>query len=326
MRYWNWFIGVTILILVSVVSGIVYLAWGLLDGNKNIADVRIYQGDTIHLHDEPLVDTPKSIVRKDKVFDPSEDFEVEEVEEREESLTVLALGLDARGDYLRGRTDAIVLISIYPKKESVSILSIPRDSYVQIGNTGKYDKINHAYPFGGVEVTKTTVENLVGVDIDHYVVFNFTSFMRMVDALGGVEIDVPYTFTEQDSKDRQGAIRIEKGRQLLDGEKALAYARMRKSDPEGDIGRGKRQQEVILALADKLLSFKSLSNFSEVYDIIKESMATDVSITDIPSLLKYLKGYSDINSFTLKGGGTYINGVYYYRLDEEHLNYVRDHF
>lgn len=120
---------------------------------------------------------------------------------------------------------------------------------VYIFHLEKLDKITHAHVFGGVESTRDTVERFLNVPVDYYVKFNFESFVQIVDSLGGIDIDVPVTFTEQDSKDQAGMIHLEKGYQHLNGEQALALARTRKID--SDAMRGQRQQLVIEAIAKK---------------------------------------------------------------------------
>jgi LCP family protein required for cell wall assembly len=288
----------------------------------------VHVGDdegTLHL--DALSESAQSaapVLHETPVIEPPAPLASEEPEELTEGrMTVLALGVDARNKTLIGRSDAILLVSIDRKNSRLDLVSVPRDAYVQIGDTGKYDKITHAYAHGGVNSSKRTVENLFGVPIDHYVVFNFDALIGLVDAVGGIEIDVPFAFTEQDSRDRQGAIRLEKGLQTLDGEQALAYARMRKADPTGDIGRGGRQQEVVLALLKKLKEDATLVDLIECFNVLRKNISTDVSVLDLPDLYPYLQTYESVTSHTLKGKGTTIDGIYYYKLDDAHLDEVR---
>lgn len=151
-----------------------------------------------------------------------------------------------------------MLATLNEKEKSVKLLSIPRDSYVYIPERGYSDKITHAHYFGGVSSTLDTVEELLDIPVDYYVKMNFDAFMDVVDALGGIDVDVPVTFTEQNSKDKAGAIHLEKGYQELDGEQALALARTRKID--NDIERGKRQQLIMQAIMKKQSLSKGLPN------------------------------------------------------------------
>ncbi|TKI93247.1 LytR family transcriptional regulator, partial [Bacillus cereus] len=170
-----------------------------------------------------------------------------EVEPLKDNISILIMGVDGsemrKSQYGEAvRTDALLLATINKDDKSVKLVSIPRDSRVYIPTRKKLDKITHAHVFGGVESTRDTVERFLNVPVDYYVKFNFESFVQIVDSIGGIDIDVPVTFTEQDSKDQAGMIHLEKGYQHLNGEQALALARTRKID--SDAMRGQRQQLV----------------------------------------------------------------------------------
>lgn len=317
-RTWKIILGVIITVTLLLFGATVYAATAFLSTSD--ADNSYTKLELI-----PLDKAPPPL-NEEKVVEVPEVVYEEVLESPKGRIFVLALGLDSRGDHLRGRSDAIVVISMDKEKDQIDMVSIPRDSYVEIGSTGKFDKIAHAYSHGGIEVTKETVERLFGINIDYYGVFNFSSFVSLVDTLGGLEIDVPFTFTEQDSKDRQGAIRVEKGLQVLDGEKSLAYARMRKQDPRGDIGRGERQQEVVKVLFDELISFSSLTKLGEIRNSLKGSLLTNVDLLDLPKLSPYINAFKTVNSNLLEGKGKYINGIYYYELSTESVSKVREIF
>ena len=240
-----------------------------------------------------------------------------------ERLNILLMGLDSREDDLVGRTDTLMLFSYNQATGVVDMISIPRDMYVEIVGKGYNDKINHSFAFGGEEMTIATVEKFLDVEIDHHVVFNFQGFMGIIDALGGVEVDVPFAFTEQDSKGRHYAVKFDKGVQTLNGEQALAYARMRKQDPRGDIGRGERQQQIIKATIDELKQMQSIGTYINVYNAVNSSINTDLGIRDIPSFVPKVKSIQSFNSISLQGSGTSIKGVYYMLPNEAHLNEVK---
>lgn len=254
--------------------------------------------------------------------------EIEEIAEQEEpsvdKMNILVLGVDARKDNLTGRSDTMMVLSLNKSTNTIRMLSIPRDSYVKIVGKGKYDKITHAYAFGGLEMAKATVEELLKIKIDHYVVLNFTSFINIIDALGGIEVEVPFSFSSQSYKNPHRVIYFEKGVQKLNGDEALAYARMRKKDPKGDIGRGERQQQVVKAVMDKALSISSVPKIIDIYKIVRKSMDTDVGLFDIPTLVPYMKSFKNTESISLRGSGEKIDGIYYYKLDEETLNKARE--
>lgn len=132
-----------------------------------------------------------------------------------DNISVLIMGVDESDirekDYGKAtRTDALLLATINKNDKSVKLVSIPRDSRVYIKSRDKYDKITHAHVFGGVDSTIDTVENFLDVPVDYYVKFNFKSFIKIVDSLGGITVDVPVEFTEQNSKDEADAIHLKK--------------------------------------------------------------------------------------------------------------------
>lgn len=240
-----------------------------------------------------------------------------------ERINVLLMGLDTREDDLTGRADTLMVFSFNQATGQVDMVSIPRDFYTEIIGKGKKDKINHAYAFGGEEMTIDTVENLLGIEIDHHVVFNFQGFKRVIDALGGIEVDVPFDFSEQNSKGEKNALHFKQGVQTLDGEEALAYARMRKQDPKGDIGRGERQQQVIQATIKEMKNSQSIGTYIDLFTAVSSSMTTDVGISDLPTLVPKVNKVEGFNSISLQGEGTYINGIYYMLPNEQHLEQVK---
>jgi polyisoprenyl-teichoic acid--peptidoglycan teichoic acid transferase len=237
----------------------------------------------------------------------------------DENFSVLFIGVDdsdKRQFEGSSRTDALMLATFNQDNKSVKLLSIPRDSYVYIPEEDIYTKINHAHAYGGVELTLETVEELLDVPVDYYVKMNFDAFIDVIDALNGIEVKVPYTFTEQDSNDKAGAITLNEGMQTLDGEEALALARTRKLD--NDIERGKRQQEIIKAIMKKAVSVKSVTSYSDVMEAVGDNMTTDLRFDDMKSFIEYATAGSNLNTetMTLTGSDARIDGVYYYQLDD----------
>ena len=243
-----------------------------------------------------------------------------------DNITVLFAGVDdsdTRNYNSGSRTDALMMATFNKTKKSIKLLSIPRDSYVFIPRKGYEDKINHAYGKGGITSTIETVEELLDIPVDYYVKMNFEAFIDVVDALGGVEVDVPYTLNEKDSKDRRNAIHLEKGLQNLKGEEALAFARTRKRD--SDIERGKRQQEIIKAIMSKATSASSITKYAGVMEAVGENMETDLSFDEMKSFFDYAKAGSKLNieTLNLQGADSNIGGIYYYQLDEPALEDIK---
>ena len=232
-------------------------------------------------------------------------------------FSVLLLGTDT-GDFgrteTRGRSDTIIVCTINPGEGSVKMLSIPRDTRTEIVGRGTMDKINHAYAFGGAEMSINTVQKFLGIPIDAYAVVNFAGFQKIVDAVGGITVENTLDFSID-------GYSFTKGTTELDGARALAYCRMRYDDPNGDFGRSERQRQVIVAIAKKALSFNSVANYKQILDSVADSVLTDM---DFETLLSLATNYSQcVNNVTqlptLKGQGTKIDGIYYYIADEAAL-------
>jgi LCP family protein required for cell wall assembly len=164
----------------------------------------------------------------------------------------LVIGSDARPGESRGRSDVIVLVHIASDRKTVTLVHFPRDLYVSIPGHGK-DKINAAYAYGGAPLLVSTIQDLVGVPVDHVAMTNFEGFKNMTDAVGGVNV-----YVEEPSSN--GTYTFHKGYQEMSGPEALAFVRERKDLSEGDISRGRRQQAFIKALMLKSLSKDVLLN------------------------------------------------------------------
>lgn len=221
-------------------------------------------------------------------------------------FTILLMGVDSENESLSGSSfngDSLILITFNPNTLSSTILSIPRDSYVPIMCFAgqRKNKITHAAWYGE-DCMIDTIENFTGISIDYYVKINFKGVVKLVDTLGGVEVDVPYSFCEQDSNRKFGnnTIYVNQGLQLLNGEQALAFARNRHPWPEycpaeysdyvsNDFIRGQNQQTVIRALLNKLKGINSLDTVYSLLDTVGESMQTNMTTSEILSLYNIAK-------------------------------------
>ncbi|KAA0763440.1 LCP family protein [Bacillus sp. TE8-1] len=268
------------------------------------------------------------------------------------NVSVLIMGVDesdVRGkEYGEAiRTDALLLATFNKDSKTVKLLSIPRDTYTYIPIEKKKDKITHAHAFGsakngkngGPQASIDAVEKLMNVPVDYFVKFNFKSFIKIVDDLGGVEVDVPVEFTEQDSNDNAEAIHLEKGVQKLNGEEALALARTRHID--SDAMRGQRQQLVIEAILNKLTSVGSVTKVGNIIDDINGQFVTNLTFDDMLSFYKYGSD-SEIEKLQIQGDDCYMakgddtcsksaggGRTYYYNPDKKELanvtNELRTH-
>ena len=200
----------------------------------------------------------------------------------EPAVNILVLGTDSRtsasdpSQWKEGaqRTDAIMIVQVSGDRKTVSVMSIPRDSWVEIPGHGQ-GKINAAYSYGGPSLTIHTVENLTGIHIDHFAVANFESFVALTDEIGGVRINLktPQTLAGKE---------LGAGAQVLDGQQALAYTRERSSLPNGDFDRVKRQQTWMRSIVSRVLTNGTMSSPTALYSFLKtasRTVAVDESFT-----------------------------------------------
>ncbi|QHA37920.1 LytR family transcriptional regulator [Rossellomorea marisflavi] len=234
-----------------------------------------------------------------------------------DNVSILFIGVD--GSDVRGntkdRSDALMLATLNEKDKSVKLVSIPRDSYVYLEDAGYKTKINHAHAYGGPKASIEAVEQLMNIPVDYYVKMNFNAFIDVVDALEGINVDVPYELKEQNSKDKANAIHLMPGEQTLDGEEALALARTRHYD--NDIERGKRQQMILQGIVKKAASGNAITKYDDILEAIGNNMATNMTFSEMKAFSSYgLTKKLSIENITLEGEDTYIDGVYYWLLDE----------
>ncbi|WP_432357413.1 LCP family protein [Sporosarcina sp. UB5] len=245
------------------------------------------------------------------------------VEPARDSVSVLLIGVDDSDARMQGnsRSDALIVATFNPEEKSVKMLSIPRDSYVYIPKVGYKDRINHAHAFGGTHAAIETVEEMLDIPIDYYVKMNFNAFIEVVDALGGIVVDVPYNRLEKDENDKN-TIQLKKGLQELDGRHALALARTRMAD--SDIERGKRQQMIMQAIIKEMVSVKSITKYGDVIEAVGDNMKTDMTFNEMTSFWEYAKGgMPQIDTINLKGYDDWSKGPYYYQLDKSDLENVK---
>jgi len=224
-----------------------------------------------------------------------------------EPFTILLIGIDSTVDGLKQADsfngDSLMLITFNPKTMNATMLSIPRDSYVPIACfNGKYEnKITHSAA-RGTSCVINTIEDFLDVEIDYYMKINFTGVVDLVDALGGVEVDVPYSFCEQNSKREFGnnMVYVKKGYQTLNGEQALAFSRNRKTNAQycskewtqgtrDDFVRANNQQTVVQAILDKMKGFTSIDRLKAVLEVISNNLDTNMSEETILSFYNIAK-------------------------------------
>lgn len=234
-----------------------------------------------------------------------------------EPLNILLMGIDAREDD-KGRSDALMVLSLDPESDRMQLVSIPRDTRTTIVGKGIEDKINHSYAYDGADMTVATVENLLGLELDYYVSMNMDGLEDLVDEVGPITVqnEIAWSGDKYD---------FEKGPVNMDGDKTMEFVRMRKQDPSGDFGRTKRQRQVIEAIVDRGASVGSIPKIDSVLDILGNNMATNMDFADMK---KIFSGYRDTRknseTYMIEGSGTTIDGVYYYMVSDEEIEKVHD--
>jgi polyisoprenyl-teichoic acid--peptidoglycan teichoic acid transferase len=215
-----------------------------------------------------------------------------------EPTTILLLGTDSGpgvGRETSRRSDSIMLVRSDPSRGRIAFLSVPRDLRADIPGRG-FGKINAAFQFGGPPLALRAVRNLTGLRVNHMLVIDFRNFVQLVDALGGVEIDVPEPivankfdcpFKTQQQCDRWPGWRFGAGKQTMNGRRALVYSRIRENrlnPAENDLTRGERQQAVVRAIVDELTSFPTAVKMPWIADDIMAPLATDLSAAQFMQL------------------------------------------
>ncbi|MER3485219.1 MAG: hypothetical protein C4345_03810, partial [Chloroflexota bacterium] len=193
-----------------------------------------------------------------------------------EAVTILLMGVDARPGVafdIGVRPDSLMVLRLNPETGSCRILSIPRDTRTELPGYG-LTKVNHALAVGGIPYQKQVVELLLGIPIDHYVLVDFAGFETLVDAVGGITIDVPEGFVAAD-----GTVFVA-GRQAMTGKQALAFARYR-GGPDGDFGRIQRQQEVLRALIRRASGLNLVRSINDLLPAVRQHVRTDLSAAKI---------------------------------------------
>ena len=286
--------------------------------------VTLFSGETDFANIENETKVVYSLTKKLKNAD---EF-VSTDKELTEPFTVLVMGVDSAVDGLDANAafngDTLIMATFNPKTLTATLFSIPRDTYVPIAcRKNNLAKINSSAAYGSSCVI-STIEQLTGITIDYYAKINFKGVVKLVEAVGGVEVDVQapdFNFNhgqdckgmvcEQDSNRRWGknTIYLKPGKQVLDGEEALAYARCRGVYADSDLARNRHQQDIIMALAKKVIKIRSYSQFQNILNAISSNIATNMSTTQI------LSSYNILKSMLSQS----LNGAEFVRIQKSYL-------
>ncbi|MCU7557515.1 LCP family protein [Macrococcus capreoli] len=257
-------------------------------------------------------DIEKSALR-DKAVDPSMDH-----------ISILFLGIDDSLSRRKNgqketeaRTDAMILATFDRSHKQIRLVSIPRDTLAYIPSVKQYDKITHAHAEGGPESSMKAVENIFNVPVDYYARVNMQAFVDIVDELGGIDFNVPFDIDEPTKLDK-GRIKVKKGKQHINGDQALALVRSRHVDT--DLGRGKRQMQMIEAIVKKAKDTNSISKLDDLVEIVGNNAKHNLTFDNITSLASYYTSNDvEFKQTQLKGTDFMYNGIYYYNPVFDHI-------
>ena len=223
---------------------------------------------------------------------------------------IVVMGCDVRkGD--AGRSDTLFVVMLDKSKRNAALLSVPRDTRVKIKGHG-WDKINAAFAYGGQKLTRETVQDFLGIKINNYVLVDFQGFKGLVDAVGGVDIDVEKRMYYYDPYDGF-EIDLRPGRQHMDGKTAMQYVRYR--DEEGDIGRIRRQQKFLMALYRHIASKNIIAKIPGVSKQIMSMVKTDLSLKEMVELGNVMRDMVEKDGLKMSmvpGEPEYIDGISYW--------------
>ncbi|WBW49210.1 LCP family protein [Peptoniphilus equinus] len=262
-------------------------------------------------------------ILKNHIENPS-DFFNEILNDSSGRETFLLIGVDSKDrnstETLNGiRSDTIMVVSMDTHTGQTSMVSVPRDTYAAIEGHGK-QKINHAYHFGGPELTLQTVNNALGTDIRYYVVMDYEFVKKVTDIVGGVNVDVPIDMEYNDEySDPPLHINLKKGPQNLNGDEAIQFLRFRKGYANQDLGRVEAQQQFAGAFLDRLKEPKTLLKAPLLLQAYEQYTNTDLPFSSVVKIGKNVGSFSldNISTSTLPGVPGYRNKISYFFLNDD---------
>lgn len=277
-----------------IISGI--FIFKVYEDMKNTAD-------KLYVPIETMQSTKREVIVDNKSKDP---------------FAALILGIDERqGD--AGRSDTLIVLTVNPNEETTKMISIPRDTYTEIVGTNREDKINHAYAFGGIEMSMATVEKFLDIPIDYVGIVNMESFQDIINIVGGITVNNELEFDFDGHHFAKGPIN-------LDGDTALKYVRMRYEDPNGDFGRQNRQKQVVQGVLQEAISINAALNYKNILRTLEKNVQINAKFEDLMNIQKnYANSLKNIEQlYFTKGTGTIINSIYYFVPDEMELQNIRN--
>lgn len=294
----KWWILTPLIIIGVLILTVGIYAWVVLNNIKSTVDSRMF---------EPVGSINTELTQK-------------KIEDRE-NLNILLLGIDAETSD-SGRSDAMMIMTLKPGEDQMKLISIPRDTRAPIVGRGTTEKINHAYAYGGADMSIQTVENFLGIELDYFMRINMAGLEELVNELGPITVNNEIEW-------RDSNYHFTKGPVEMDGDKTMSYVRMRKQDPAGDFGRTDRQRRVIEGLIKEGVKVQNVTRIGEVTNILGNNMGTNMEYNDMMRLFRnYNNTFKNFESYQIQGSGTSINengrNIYYYIVPDEEIANVRN--
>lgn len=255
-----------------------------------------------------------SVILLTNFFKPKNNID----QDNKNEFLFLMAGVDDKGEEFGTRTDTMMLVKANLNEKKIDLISIPRDSLVNIN--GYMDKINAAHSYGGIDLTIETVRDFLGIDLTNYVVIPFDAVVDGIDALGGIDIDV--------SEDIASAMDITPGTHRFTGSEALDYVRFRKGYANADLGRIATQQDFVMQFIHEATRAKNIPKLPIVYMSMSDKIKTNMSFSQMSKLALAFRGIDkdDINQVRLEGEVVDIDGISYYDIYDYSIEDVRNNF
>lgn len=243
--------------------------------------------------------------------------EIFDISKDKEFMFLLA-GVDSTGEDTGTRTDTLMLVNVNKDKNTIDMISIPRDSYVSI--RGSMDKINAAHSYGGIDLTMEVIRDFLGINLDKYFVISFDAVIAGINALGGMDVEV--------SNEVASAMGISPGIRKMRGDEVLAYVRFRKGYQNADLGRINTQQDFMKQFIKEATKVENISKLPSVYKAMKPYIKTNIGLKNLSSLALDFKSVdpSNINSIRLEGEPFNAGGISYFKVYPNSIEEIRQNY
>lgn len=237
---------------------------------------------------------------------------------KDKEFMFLLAGVDSTGEDTGTRTDTLMLVNVNKDKNTIDMISIPRDSYVSI--RGSMDKINAAHSYGGIDLTMEVIRDFLGINLDKYFVISFDAVIAGINALGGMDVEV--------SNEVASAMGISPGIRKMRGDEVLAYVRFRKGYQNADLGRINTQQDFMKQFIKEATKVENISKLPSVYKAMKPYIKTNIGLKNLSSLALDFKSVdpSNINSIRLEGEPFNAGGISYFKVYPNSIEEIRQNY